>query len=228
MRKTKIYTIDGKEYIATKIVKLNNKKYQELFSADIMHPDILYVENVDGRLSLVEDWDIYCALREKYAIDKRSLNGQLVLYGDIETKHSKRKFMSELKHIPDLKNISLRFEKTVCGGTVFRDVVIDSGEHKGEWLFSEHTTKGKKVNVYSDFFVEKANAMLAKLFENDVKEFSAKGAKAFGTILTQHGIYDHKKWFEEKFRQTTDPTKPSYSYMPISDENFDIVTKAVC
>ena len=78
MKEIKVYDIDGKEYLATRVVSLNGKKYQELCSADILRPDILYAENID-KLNLVEDWETYYALRKKYAIDERSLHGEIIV-----------------------------------------------------------------------------------------------------------------------------------------------------
>jgi len=49
--------------------------------------------------------------------------------------------------------------------------------------------------------IEKANKKLSELFENDVKEFSINGARAFGHILAKRGIKDPQKWLENKMRE---------------------------
>jgi len=73
----KIKVINGKEYIATKLVRLNDIIYQEYCSANIMMPHTLYMEENEDKL--VTRWKTYLALREKYAIDRRMLSGKLVL-----------------------------------------------------------------------------------------------------------------------------------------------------
>jgi len=75
----KIKIINGKEYIATKKVRMNGRVYQEYCSANIMMPHTLYMEEKEDKL--VEHWKTYFALREKYAIDRRMLSGKLILDG---------------------------------------------------------------------------------------------------------------------------------------------------
>ena len=75
MKIFRIETIDGKEYFATKRVRLDDKKFQEFKSTNVQQPETIYV---DCKGEVVKDWDTYYALLEKYAVDKRSLQGEIV------------------------------------------------------------------------------------------------------------------------------------------------------
>jgi len=79
LEKFKIHLINGQDYLATRTVTLKGKKYQEFHSADIMRPDIIYFENTGKKQELVDDWNIYYALRKKYAICEKSLHGELII-----------------------------------------------------------------------------------------------------------------------------------------------------
>jgi len=177
-----------------------------------MHPDILYAKRRKGNLEFVEDWDTYYALRKKYAIDERSLYGEIIL--DISRANEKR-FKEELRHIPSLKDLPLRFteQETPRDGKV-PVVIIDSGEYAGECLFSE--SRMFKVNKgFSRFFIDKASEQIMELFDVDVREFSEVGGEVFGHILAKHGIIDPRKWFEERLKQrSSDSSIPPYSYDP--------------
>ena len=76
----RIKIINGKEYIPTKLVRLNDVVYQEYCSIDYMRPEIIYVTKSSGKV--VNDWGTYYNLREKYAIDIRMLHGTFVLDND--------------------------------------------------------------------------------------------------------------------------------------------------
>ena len=74
------FFIDGKEHYETKIVTLKGKQYQELKSIAPMFPYTKYTEIiVDGKLELINDWDIEYALRVKYAMCVLALHGVLIM-----------------------------------------------------------------------------------------------------------------------------------------------------
>ena len=80
MYKNISYIFDGKRYIASKIVTLDNVTfYQEFLSADIMHPHTVYAEKVGEEYRAVKEQDIYSALRRKYAVNKALLDGKIVM-----------------------------------------------------------------------------------------------------------------------------------------------------
>ena len=221
MKEIKIYTIDGQEYLATRKATLNGKEYQELHSLDIMRPDVLYIEKIGNDFKLVEDWDIYYALRKKYAIDEKSLDGELFLYKKDKSLYEESRlfFQEEIKIISSLKDAEIKKTEHKSHDSNKEEYVVGSGEHKGELLFTRSKNhNGETSSVLSDFFIGQANKELMKLYESDVKEFSEKGANAFGHILEKRGISDPQKWFEEKIR--VDTPLP-YSYNPIfNDPNF--------
>ena len=81
---------------------------------------------------------------------------------------------------------------------------------------------------------EEINSELAELFESDVKEFSEKGAKAFGHILKKRGIDNPQKWFEDRLRGDVAVDVLPYSY---KDDGFGarfdmdtgaIIFKSIC
>ena len=220
-KKLTIYNIDGQEYLATRKATLNGKEYQELHSLDIMRPDVLYIEKIGNDFKLVEDWDIYYALRKKYAIDEKSLDGELFLYKKDKSLYEESRlfFQEEIKIISSLKDAEIKKTEHKSHDSNKEEYVVGSGEHKGELLFTRSKNhNGETSSVLSDFFIGQANKELMKLYESDIKEFSEKGAKAFGHILEKRGISDPQKWFEEKIR--VDTPLP-YSYNPIFDDpNF--------
>ena len=71
MEKFALLTINGKEFLATKLVRLNDIVYQELASADPLKPEFVYIEQSSGKI--VTDKATFLALREKYCLDKRRL-----------------------------------------------------------------------------------------------------------------------------------------------------------
>ena len=72
--------INGKRYIKSKKVRLTTTDYvyQEFTSADIMAPDIIYTTR-NGEV-LDRNSEIHKSLREKYALDKKSLYENLKVY----------------------------------------------------------------------------------------------------------------------------------------------------
>jgi len=186
LKNFKVTVIDSREYLATNIRTLNGKKYQELCSANIMRPDILYLENLDGKSELVDDWDVYYALKKKYAICEQSLNGKLLLCSSYSISYD------------DLKAI-----KAKAAYAEFLSQSNGNTNSSDEKLFDRKAYEAELIN-----------AELAKLFESDVKEFFENGARAFGHILAKHGIDDPQKWFEERMRESKDPSTSTYIYAP--------------
>ncbi len=232
MKKAKVYVIEDNEYLVTRTVKLNQKKYQELVSNDILNPDTIYVEKANGKFEVVKNWDTYYTLCKKYAVDENSIDGDFFLSYftdsiddetilDLHRFISLERFKEELALITALQNCSYRTEDSFVEGVSTRHHFVDSGENKDKLLYTECKINGVDVGYISDFFLDKANEELAKLFESDVVEFSQLGAKAFGRILNKHGIFNPQKWLEEKMRAMfQNKYNSAYSY------EYDIFSKA--
>jgi len=75
----KIHIIDDKKYYESKTVTLKGKKYKELLSLDPMKPSVLYADINDRELSIIKDWNIFYALRIKYAMCVLSLHGVIIM-----------------------------------------------------------------------------------------------------------------------------------------------------
>jgi len=125
-----IYTIGGQEYLATRIVTLKGKEYQEMVIADPCSAGRLYAKMIDGDFILLEDSDIDLALRVKYAIDPRSVFGTFILDGHFYLDEDEFAIENGILYIYDKVKRDY-FNKTVSS-TVALDRVSIPNFEKGE------------------------------------------------------------------------------------------------
>jgi hypothetical protein len=229
-----IRTINGKRYIATKQVKFMDVIYQEYCNADPTKPHTIYIIQGTDKIA---DYKTHVALREKYALDKKTLYGNPTLYSgmlaDTET------WEMELKTVPCFADVEVEYKDTgsynkIVNGISFNvktnDCVVKSGEYKGQKLSTLHVPDeiGREQGFRTDrecdsFYLEKANEFIKDFYENDIKEFASNIVREYGNVFGTHNIENPQEWLEQRMQKI----KYNYDTEIGASGNFDCKTSQV-